>query len=434
MIRRPSFAARVTIIVIVALGLRVAYALWKGDQPVIGDALFYRLQSQALADGHGFVAPSDFYFGRRVWSAEHPPLYTLYLSAAQVLGIRGLTGLRLWSAFLGVATVLATIAAARTLAGERVALIAGAFVAVSPLLVMTDGLVMSESITAPLVALSIWLAARALRYPSRAAFAWFGVAAGLAALARAELVILVPIVLGAIALRRAVGSARQRAEFVAIGLVLAALVMAPWVVRNLTTFERLVVLSDGWDITMIGANCPSTYSGPLIGVNDIRCGTKLRNDPDQSVEFARARTIGLRYAREHLDRLPAVGFARLGRTFGFFNAPQQVDIDHFLEKREQPISYAGLAVWWLSVGFGIHGLILLRRRHVSTVPILAPVVAVAIAVVISYGNTRLRIPADVAMLIAASVSVGALVDRKRNQSTGTKSHDNGPAPPDTLDG
>ncbi len=366
------------------------------------------------------MAPGDFYFGGTVvWSAEHPPLYTLFLAAAQAVGIRGLTGLRLWSALLGVPTVLATVAAARTLANDRAALIAGAFVAVSPVLVMTDGLLMSESITATTVAVSVWLAARAFRYPSRAAFGWFGAAAGLAALARAELVMLVPIVLGAYALRRAGGTTRQRLEFVGIGLALAALVMAPWVVRNLTTFERPVLLSDGWDITMIGANCPTTYSGPLIGVNDITCGKKLRNDPDQSVEFARARTIGLRYAREHLNRLPAVGFARLGRTFGFFNARQQVGIDNFLEQRERAISYAGLVVWWLSVGFGIHGLVLLHRRKVSVIPIVAPVIAVAIAVVITYGNTRLRIPADVAMLIAASVSVGAFFDRRSNRSLDT---------------
>ena len=408
------------IVVAAGLALRVAYALWKGDQAVIGDAAFYRFQSQALADGHGFLAPGAFYFGHTViLSAEHPPLYTLYLTVAQLLGITDATGLRLWSALLGVPTILATIAAGRALAGDRVGLLAGGLAAVSPLLVMTDGLVMSESITATAVALSVWLAARAFRDPTRSTVAWFGAAAGLAALARAELVLLLPIVLGALAVRRAGGSVRHRLALVGIGLAVASLVMAPWVVRNLTTFERPVLLSDGWDITTIGANCPTTYSGPLIGLNDITCGKRLKEGRDQSVTFARARTIGLRYARDHLDRLPAVAFARLGRTFGFFNARQQVGFDYYLERRERPISYAGFAVWWLSVGFGIHGLVVLHRRKVSTVPILAPVAAVAIAVVVTYGNTRLRIPADVSVLIAAAVSVGALLDRARNRSIGT---------------
>ena len=100
------------IVVAAGLALRVAYALWKGDQAVIGDAAFYRFQSQALPAGHGFLAPGAFYFGHTViLSAEHPPLYTLYLTVAQLLGITDAAGLRLWSALLGVPTILATIAA-----------------------------------------------------------------------------------------------------------------------------------------------------------------------------------------------------------------------------------------------------------------------------------------------------------------------------------
>jgi hypothetical protein len=183
-------------------------------------------------------------------------------------------------------------------------------------------------------------------------------------------------------------------------------------VRNLVTFERPVLLSDGWDLTVVGANCRSTYSGPLIGTNDLRCGRNVPDRGDQSVAFAEARRIGLEYARNHTDRWPAVAFARLGRTFGFFNVNQQIALDHDFERRERTVSTAGLAVWWVSVGVGIGGLVVLHRRRVSLVPVLAPVASVALAVVVTYGNTRLRVPADVAMLLAAAVAVDAWIGRR----------------------
>lgn len=410
----PRFRRHLVLIALGGLALRIAYALWKGDQEILGDAIFYKLQSQLVAEGHGFLTPGLFAFARRsVASAEHPPLYTLWLTVPHLIGAHGVTALRLWSAVLGLGTILLAGLAGRELAGDRSGLLAAGFVAVSPLLVMTDGLIMSEAITATTVAASVWLTARALRLATPGAAAWAGAAIGLAALARAELVLILPIVALGLLLRRGGGPAKRRWGLAGALVAAGVLVMTPWVVRNLVTFERPVTLSDGWDLTAIGANCHTTYYGPLIGVNDLRCGSRVpetRND--QSVAFAEARRIGVAYARHHVDRWPAVAFARLGRTFGFFNVGQQIGLDHEFERRERAISTAGLVVWWLSVIAGIGGLVALRRRRVSLLPILAPVGAVAIGVVVTYGNTRLRVPADVAMLVAAAVGVDAWLRRR----------------------
>lgn len=410
---RSTFRRGVVVIALVGLVLRVAYALFKGDQGLLGDAIFYRIQAQIVADGHGFLTPGLFAFtGRAIPSAEHPPLYTLWLTAPHLVGIHELLGLRLWSAVLGLGTVTFAGLAGRELAGERAGLIAAGFVAASPLLVEADVLIMSESITATAVAATVWLAARALRLRTPAAMALFGLAAGLGALARAELVLVVPIVAVAAMVHRRGDTGRRRVAIAGAAVGAAMLVMAPWVIRNLVTFERPVFLSDGWDLTVVGANCRATYSGKLIGTNDLRCGASIRDNADQSVAFAAARTKGLRYARNHIDRWPAVAFARLGRTFGFFNVNQQIRFDHDFENRERAMTKAGLVMWWLSVGVGIGGLVALHRRRVSIVPILAPCVAVAIAVVVTYGNTRLRVPADVAMLVAAAVGIDAWLRRR----------------------
>ncbi len=44
---------------------------------------------------------------------------------------------------------------------------------------------------------------------------------------------------------------------------------------------------------------------------------------------------------------------------------------------------------------------------------IAPIVTVALATAITFGNTRLRIPADVAILTVAAVGIDALLARRR---------------------
>lgn len=426
----PRFRRHLVLIALGGLALRIAYALWKGDQAILGDAIFYKLQSQIVAEGHGFLTPGLYAFAHRsVASAEHPPLFTLWLTAPHLLGWHGVTAMRLWSAALGFGTVGFAGLAGRELAGDRSGLLAATFVAVSPVLVMTDTLIMSEAITATAVAATVWLTARALRLTTPAAAAWAGAAIGLAALARAELVLILPIVALGVLVRRAGGPARRRWGLAGALVAAGLLVMSPWVIRNLVTFERPVTLSDGWDLTAIGANCPTTYAGPLIGVNDLRCGRRVpETGRDQSVAFAEARRIGVDYATAHVGRWPAVAFARLGRTFGFFNVGQQIGLDHDFESRERAVSTAGLVVWWLSVIAGIGGLVALRRRRVSLLPILAPVGAVAIGVVVTYGNTRLRVPADVAMLVAAAIGLDAWLRHR----TVNRPETGGRADPGTL--
>jgi 4-amino-4-deoxy-L-arabinose transferase-like glycosyltransferase len=107
-----------------------------------------------------------------------PPLY--YLLAWGWVRLFGdhEAGLRSLSALAGVATVPVAFAAARTLAGRRVALFAAVLVAVNPFLVWYSQEARSYALLVLAATVALWLFARARAQPSRGRLiAWAAVAA-----------------------------------------------------------------------------------------------------------------------------------------------------------------------------------------------------------------------------------------------------------------
>jgi hypothetical protein len=60
------------------------------------------------------------------------------------------------------------------------------------------------------------------------------------------------------------------------------------------------------------------------------------------------------------------------------------------------------------VGFAIAGVVILRRRKVALIPLLAPVVIVTIVAAAFYGLVRFRAPAEVSIVVLAAVALDAL--------------------------
>jgi len=190
-----------------ALVVRLLYIFgFKWNQGIGGDAAYYHYQANALARGLGFVDPWS-------WSgapasvggdvagrigvfpgAEHPPLYTLFLAIPSSLGFETFRQHLLAGGFLGCLTCGMVGIAGRAVAGARVGIIASFLAAVYANLWINDGLVLSETITALCVAVTVWRVYRFWRVPSIANAAWLGLAVGFLALSRAEVVFYFPIV------------------------------------------------------------------------------------------------------------------------------------------------------------------------------------------------------------------------------------------------
>jgi 4-amino-4-deoxy-L-arabinose transferase-like glycosyltransferase len=399
------FALALGAIVVAALALRIAYTVGvtahPEDHPY--DELYYVAQSDLVASGYGFAKP---FVG--VPAADHPPLTTLVIvPATAIFGLPSDTlPQRLTMCFVGAATVAVIGLLARRVGGDAVGLTAAAIAAAYPNLFMNDGIVMAESLTALLVATVLLLAYRVRETGSGRVAAALGLACGLAALTRAELVLLIPVVAIPAVLGRVVCEWRARLVPLVAVVGVAILTMAPWVIRNAVTFAEPTALSTGDGAVLLGANCDRTYSGRLLGAWSLECSTVVHETRDLSIAAKRQRDRAVDYVGDHLGRLPVVVAARLGRTFDLFRPFQTAEFGE-LEGRPVGAATVGLVMYWSMIPFAVYGAVSLRRRRVALWPLVAPVVIVMVVVVLGYGLTRFRVPAEPSIVVLAALGIVA---------------------------
>jgi 4-amino-4-deoxy-L-arabinose transferase-like glycosyltransferase len=392
-------------IVGLALVLRVAYVLAaKPGDLLAGDQLYYSTQAQVLADGRGFEEP----FRSGSPAADHPPLTALVLAPIS-WGYDPIMRQRMLMAVLGAAVVGAIGLLAQRVAGRRAGLLAAVLAALYANFWMNDGLIMSDTlstlcITGLLLGVYAYLARPVMR---RALLV--GLLMGITALTRAEMLLVIPLVLMPVMLGRRFGAPEARADRwrhlgAAIGLTL--LVLAPWTIFNATRFERPVLISTNEGLTLYGANCPDTYFGPALGFWSINCALEYpmpegMDQSEKSVEFRRA---AFEYLGDHPGRLPAVLVARELRSWSLWRIDQMAFYNTG-EGREEWASWIGVVQYWLLLPVAVAGGIVLGRRHVRLLPLLAMPVLVVIVSAVFYGIPRFRIPAEITIVVFAAAAL-----------------------------
>jgi 4-amino-4-deoxy-L-arabinose transferase-like glycosyltransferase len=446
--RAPSsrrFAIGLAAVGVFALAVRVTWVLVaRRNFSLQGDDFYYHWQANALADGLGFINPLTWKaLGRLDPSAAHPPLYSLYLAVISRFGGTSALTQRLASCVLGAGGVVVIGLVGRKIAGPRAGIVAAFVGAVYPMLWINDGMLISESLYVLIVA-AVLLAAYRL-WESRSWLDAFllGGAIGLACLTRPEAVMLVPFIGLPLVLARNGELGRRILVFLVIGAT-CLVVILPWWVRNLTTFENPVFLATGHGSVLQSANCDATYSGQFLGYWDIHCITAgrppanaqqkallksnkvpgvaylLAQDPrDESIPDVKARTRALHYIGDHITRAPVVALARVGRVWGFFRVSQEVSFDTFFERRGKWPSWAGVWMYYALLPLSAYALVVMHKRKLAISPMIAIAAMVTLTAAISIGITRYRVGADVALAILGGVGIDALWRRLRPTPTPT---------------
>jgi 4-amino-4-deoxy-L-arabinose transferase-like glycosyltransferase len=403
-VRAPRwFLIGLGIIVVVAGVVRVAYTLAvSADFPTVGDAETYHLLAENLAEGSGYVRPRE---DQPVPTAEFPPLFPGVLAVASLLGADSLTTQKLVTSMLGVVSVGLIGLLCRRVGGPAVGLTAAALAAVYPMLFQLDGALMAESLYLPLITATLLATYWAIdgRTPFRWAVA--GLLAGLAALTRAEALLLVPLLFVPEAVRHAALDWRQRSLAVGAATLAVLVVVSPWLVRNWLTFDRFVPISNNSGTLIAGANCPRVYHGDFRGLWLLSCVEAVETEGGNEAErFARYREAGLDYARENLGDVPTVAGIRVLRTFGLHDVNGQLRWER-LEGRDETWQKAGHRFFLVIAPLAVVGVLLAVRRRWIVWPLVAPVVLVIFTALISYGNQRFRIAAEPGLLVLASVTI-----------------------------
>lgn len=407
----PGGRFRSTLIAVVAVGallriVRLVVSKW--NQPLLlNDSVYYSVQASQLAHGTWFHEPFTNQPG-----AEHGPLTSL-LMATVSWGSDPVNRQRLVTVACGVATIVLIGLVARRVADAHTAIVAAAIAALYPNLWASDGLVMSESVSCLLVALTVLMTLRWIEVPSARRAACIGAVVGLATLARSELVLFAPLV----AILLLLVSRRRNLHIgahVLVVLAVTAAVIGPWIVFNATRFDKRVLLTTNDGPLLLGTNCGETYYGPALGGWSLYCVVNAHigeNGEDPSVRSAQQRRQGLAYARHHVGRWPVVVAARLGRTLDVYEIDNLVHND-VGEERERAVSWAGVVAFWLLLPLAIAGGRRLRRAHLAVV--LMPVMVVLFTTVVFYGGHRMRASAEPVIALLAAVPVAGVARIRRS--------------------
>jgi peptidoglycan/LPS O-acetylase OafA/YrhL len=412
-----------------ALAVRLTYVLgWRTPWTVIGDPYYYHHGANLLADGEGYVHPYRFLlFGVRMPGADHPPGFLTLLAGFSWLGLRSFFQHQVISCLVGTVGVVAMGLAGRRIAGERVGLIVAAMAAVSPNLFYFDAMVVSETLVVATTALVLVTAYRWWDRPSPGAALAFGAVVGIAALVRSEAILLGPLIALPLVWWRqrtppapgpsAAPPLRWLPQLAAAG-VASAVVIAPWVGYNMARFEEPTTLSAQFDQTLGTANCETVYHGDRVGYWSLACiqaTEHLVGEGDASAQGKGFREIAIRYARDNADRVPYVVAGRVGRAFGVYQPQEQILLDTSVETKEPVLGQVGLLAWYAIAVGGALGMLGLRRAGRPIFPLVAVVASVVATVAVIYGTTRFRLPAELALMIPAAVSLDAALGGARRR-------------------
>ncbi|MFI5053923.1 MAG: ArnT family glycosyltransferase, partial [Acidimicrobiia bacterium] len=271
-----------------------------------GDAFYYHWQANALAKGAWFVDPYVWHFvhGKQRPSATHPPLYVIYLSLWSRLGLDSVTWHRFASCLLGAAAVAVIGIVARRIAGTGAGLLAAGIAAVYPELWINDGMLLSESMAILMTAIALYTMYRFWSNPTVRTAVVMGLACGLTALSRTELTALFPVVVIPLALLVRDRSWGDRIRLAVAACAIGGLVLAPWLIFNLTRFEEPTTMTSATGAALSAASCDEVFYGKYIGYY-ANCfqGPWPSNKLDESQRDVVPRKQAIQYIKDHKTRL-----------------------------------------------------------------------------------------------------------------------------------
>jgi 4-amino-4-deoxy-L-arabinose transferase-like glycosyltransferase len=382
----------------VGLGLivRAAYWLATHDQPLAGDQLEYHAQGVFFTDGHWWWSRTPFGIPHpSLWKA---PLYPLWVGAVYSLGgvhpglVKGAQVL------FGAAVILLAWLLARRLFGPRAGIAAAFLVAAYPMGFQFEELLYSEAIATPLLLCVLVLAWTRAPTPRRAALT--GAALGAALLTRPSLG-----TLGAAILVAWVAAAgwRRGIALSALAALTAALVVAPWTIRNHHVDGGFVAISIQ-DAALYGTfNDDAAHDArhPWAWRPVPRAARAVLSEPAPDHVFAaRLRTLARSYIADHPAAVAkAFYWNGINRTFDVRTPPSA----------QYEVPFEGRVAWFSELGAWCYVLVALAAlgglwRHRARRGLVLAALALLLATAVAYtgdGGTRYRAPLEPLLAVFA---------------------------------
>ncbi len=390
--------------VVIGVALRLLYVLATRHYALAGDAPEYDLEGQMIAHGHLFW--TSLPYGIEHAGAWKAPGYPAWVGLWYTLLGHHPTAVRLVQVPLGAVTILLSWVLARRLFGARVAIVAAAAVALYPLAWQYEELLYPESLATPLtLAVLIVMLTRA---PSRRGAIVAGVLVGVSLLVRPSGEFLV---LGALVAWGASAGWRRGIGLAAIAALSAALVVAPWTLRNAVVLHGFVPISMQ-DAALYGTFNSTSAHDPVSPYGWRREPPNVVDlfNPQHPLSDVKLRSELIHRGVSYISAHPASPFAAffwngLSRLWDVRRRANSLAEVPF-EGRSRVVSEVGLDVYDVLLPLALVGLWRARRRRRAVV---MGVIALALGASVTFtveGGTRYR--ATLEPLIVVLAAVGAL--------------------------
>jgi 4-amino-4-deoxy-L-arabinose transferase-like glycosyltransferase len=389
--------------VLLGLAVRVAYLLATHHYPLAGDESEYDLEGQLIAHGHFFSTTTPY--GILHATAWKPPGYPLWVGAWYALVGHHPFAVRLAQVPLGAVTIALSWVLARRLFGSRVAAAAAFVVAVYPLAFQYEELLYSESLATPLT-LAVLIAVFA-GPPTRRRAVLCGLVLGASLLIRASNVFLLAGVLVtwgiAAGWRRGIG-------YTALATLAAALVVAPWTVRNAVVEHGFVPIAID-DAALYGTFNTQAAHDPVYPYawRPVPPGYGDLFDPKHPLSELELHSKLLHRALTYIGAHPtsllgAFFWNGLSRLWDIRHRSRSLNEVSF-EGRSRFITNVGLDIYDVLLPLALIGLWRARRRRALVLGVLA--MALGAAVVFT-GDAGTRYRATLEPMIAVLACAGVM--------------------------
>lgn len=396
----------------VGLVLRLGFGFlyWTG-KPLTHDEREYLALAESLREGRGLRYPAGYDTGTAQQFGRAPgyPAFLAAIGAGTPVDASP-PRVKIAQSVLGALAVWMIGLLAWRAAGPRAAVIAAGLAAIYPPLVWIGAYVFSEALYIPLALGCVLLlgAARARADAERSVRAGgalvvaAGLMAGVAILVRPGMLFYLPIVAAWFVLRRRWSLA------LAFGIS-AAMVVAPWTLRNIREYDRFVLVATEGGVTFWTGNHPLA-----IGEGDLAANPAIKADE-----------VAFRQAHPHLSAAELeplyyrAAFAQIGEHPGWwlilltkklFYTFVPIGPSYTLHSTKYLL--ASVIPYVLLAPVALVGLARLTRRDSGATPLLLLALSVVVTSLVFFPQERFRIPVLDPTLIVCASAVLAGVRRK----------------------
>jgi 4-amino-4-deoxy-L-arabinose transferase-like glycosyltransferase len=400
----PSGQERLFLLGAIVLGLvvQVAYVIAMRHVALAGDEPEYVSEGRLIAQGHLFYTALPYgILHAGAWKA---PLYPAWVGLIYAIFGAHPMIVKLLQVPIGVATIPLTWLLARRLFSGRVALAAAVVVAVYPLAWQYTGLLYPEALATPLYVLLLIFALTGRPTMGRAI--GIGLLMGVALLLRPTSEFLFLGFLIAWSLR--VGW-RRGIGFTALSIVLAALVVAPWTIRNAIVMHGFIPISmqDAAAYGTFNAQSANDATFPYAWRDDPPSVRHLFNPshplPDPTLR-SRLDSVAFHYIEHHPVSVPLAffwnGLSRLWDIRHQSHALAEVPY----EGRSRTLTEVGLDMYYVLFVLALVGLWRARRRRWLVLGVLGLALGASIVFTVDSG-TRYRAPLEPLIVVLACAGV-----------------------------